>query len=198
MGYICTKFYIQFRLKHQQHKACWDVNCFQMFLWAWVERKILMLLKLMAESGPRRWTVRFWRGAAVFLKSYNLDIEVSSISPLYSNVLHYGCLNIPGSISEILWPRCGLCVTLTMYMLEMITLGAFRFHSARVALKRNLTCTYEIPFDHKKNRRKPPLETSIMGNRKQGCQEWKVCSTGKTMDYININAIIRYSAMALQ
>lgn len=56
-----------------------------------------------------------------------------------------------------------------MYMLEMITLGAFRFHSARVALKRNLTCIYEIPFDHKKNRRKPPLETSIMGNRKQGC-----------------------------
>lgn len=77
-------------------------------------------------------------------------------------------------------------------------LGAFRFHSARVALKRNLTCTYEIPFDHKKNRRKPPLEISIMGNRKQGCQEWKVRSTGKTMDYININAIIRYSAMALQ
>lgn len=57
-----------------------------------------------------------------------------------------------------------------MYMLEMITLGAFRFHSARVALKRNLTCTYEIPFDHKKNRRKPPLETSIMGNRKQDCR----------------------------
>lgn len=46
-------------------------------------------------------------------------------------------------------------------------LGAFRFHSAHVALKRNLTCTYEIPFDHKKNRRKPPLETSIMGNGKQ-------------------------------
>lgn len=106
----------------------------------------------------------------MFLKSYNLDIEVSSISPLHSNVLHYSCLNIPGSVSEILWPRCGLCVTLTMYMLEMITLGAFRFHSAHVALKRNLTCTYEIPFDHKKNRRKPPLETSIMGNRKQGCQ----------------------------
>lgn len=48
MGYICTDFYTQFRLKYQQHNACWDVNCFQMCIWASLERKTLMVLKLMA------------------------------------------------------------------------------------------------------------------------------------------------------